>query len=149
MKFPAALLVLLGLVTVSAKDKDARLPDPAHDKVFVLEPMKVDGKPIISFAIDITVYADPGTKKVKRIFISHVYPDTDAARSGLQRGDEIVQLDGVAVTELDARVAPDSALGRVFLNRNPGQPLDLEVLVRRPEKFTLHAQRATLEDLLR
>ena len=149
MKFPAALLVLLGLVTVSAKDKDAPLPDPAHDKVFVLEPMKVDGKPIISFAIDITVYADPGTKKVNRIFISRVYPDTDAARSGLQRGDEIVKIGGIAVTELDSRVAPDSALGRIFLNRDPGEPLDLEVLVRRPERFTLRAQRGSLPDQLR
>jgi len=146
------LLIFIALVSAgaaAAKQKEPRLPDPANDKVLVLEPLKVEGQPLISYAIDITIYADPKTKKVNRIFIARVLPHTDAEQAGLQRGDEIVKIGGIAVTELDSRVAPDSALGRIFLNRDPGEPLDLEVLVRRPERFTLRAQRGSLPDQLR
>ncbi len=67
----------------------------------------------------------------------------------MPRGDEIVKLGGVTVTEFDSQVARDSPLGRIFLNRTPGEPLDLEVLVRRPEKITLRTTRGSLADRLR
>ncbi len=149
MKSLPLLLALLCLATVSAKDKETKLPDPANDKVYVLEPYKIEGKPILSFAVDIVIYADPKTRQVNHIFISRVLPDTDAERAGLQRGDEIVKIGGKQVEGMDSRVAPGTELGRIFLNREPGEPLDFEIIVRRPEKFTLHAQRGSLADRLR
>jgi len=133
------LLTFVCLAAVSGEDK--KTPTPENEKVIVLEPFKIKGSPVISFAIDITVYADPETKKVNRIFISRVLPDSDAEKAGLQAGDEIVKLDGITVKELDAVVSINSPLGRIFLNRRPGEPLKLEVLTRRAEQFTLHAQR--------
>lgn len=149
MKAAFPLLALLCLAPVFAKDKDAGPPGAADDKVLVLEPYKIQGSPVLSFAFDITVYGDPKTKTVTRIFIARVVPNTDAEKAGLQRGDEIVKLNGVPVKGLEARISPDSALGQIFLNREPGEPLDLEVIVHRAEKFTLRAQRPTLEDRLR
>lgn len=115
----------------------------------ILEPMKITGTPIISYAIDIWIYQDPATKKVDRIFISKVWPNTDAAAAGLQVGDEILRIDGVPVKDFPAAVSVDSRLGKLFLNRRPGDPLKLEVLTRRAENVTLRAQRPTLEDNLR
>ena len=149
MKRICLLLALVGLATVSAKDKEARLPDPDKDKVLVLEPLKIEGKPIFSFAFDLTLYADPKTKKVTHLFITHVLPNTDAEDAGLRPGDEIVKIGGVPVTQMDSRVAVDSELGRIFLNREPGQPTNFEILVRRPQKFTLRAQRGSIADRLR
>jgi predicted metalloprotease with PDZ domain len=139
MKAASLLLTLVCVAAAPAKDKNP--PAPPNDKVLVLEPVKIQGSPIISFAIDITVYADPKTKKVNRIFVSHVHPNSDAEKAGLQAGDEIVKLDGVAVKELDSKVSRDSALGRIFLNRTPGEPLRLEALTRRPQQFVIKAQR--------
>ena len=141
MKVASVLLALVCLAPVAGKEKDRPPPPLADDKIVVLEPFKVTGSPIISFAIDIVVYGNPKTKKVNRIFIDRVVPDTDAERAGLQAGDEIVKLDGVAVKDMDAEVSRDSGLGKIFLNRTPGEPLKLEVITRRTEHFTLRAQR--------
>jgi len=143
MKAAFPLLALLCLATVSAKDKPAGPPVANEDKILVLEPFHIQGKPISSYAFDMRIYGDRDTKKVKRILVMRVLPGTDAEKLGLQPGDEIVKIDGVAVKDMDAEVAADSPLGRIFLNRDPGEPLNLEVIVRRSEKFTLHAQRVT------
>ncbi|HEX2862104.1 MAG TPA: PDZ domain-containing protein [Lacunisphaera sp.] len=118
-------------------------PTPTSDRILVLDPIKVHGSPVISFAIDIRIYADPETRKVDRIFITRVLPDTDADRAGLQAGDEIVKLDDVAVKEFEAVVSVETPLGRVLLNRTVGEPLRLEAVTRRTAKFTLRAQRET------
>jgi predicted metalloprotease with PDZ domain len=139
MKAASFLLALVCLATLSGKDKIP--PVVANEKVLVLEPFKVSESPLISYAIDIAVYAEPKTKTVTRIFITRVLEDTDAARAGLQPGDEIVSLDGVPVKGMEARVGPDSALGRFLLNRDHGEKLNFEIITRRTEKVTLRAQR--------
>ncbi|AOS44707.1 PDZ domain (Also known as DHR or GLGF) [Lacunisphaera limnophila] len=140
MKAVPLLIALVCFVQLPAKESSPAVP--AGDKVLVLEPLRIHGSPIISFAIDITVYAHPETKKVNRIFIAKVLPGTDAEKAGLKPGDEIVQLDGVAVTEFDAVVSIESPLGRILLDRDAGEPLKLEVITRRTEQFTLRAQRS-------
>ena len=75
------------------------------------------------------------------IFITKVHPGTDADKAGLQEGDEIVKLDGEPVKGLDPRIVKDSPLGRILLNRTPGEALNLEVITHRKQELTLHAQR--------
>jgi S1-C subfamily serine protease len=139
MKAVFFLPILLTVTSASSREKSP--PPPTSEKVLVLDPIKIHGSPIISFAIDIAVYADPDTKKVDRIFIKRVLPDTDAERAGLQAGDEIVKLDDVAVKEFDAVVSVETPLGKILLNRRPGEPLKLEVIARRTQQFTVRAQR--------
>lgn len=139
MKAVSVLLTLVCLATVSGKDKLP--PAVANEKVLVLEPMKIKETPLISYAIDIAIYADPKTKLVTRIFITRVMEDTDAARAGLQPGDEIVSLDGVPVKGLEPRVGPDSPLGKFLLNRDHGERLNFEIITRRTENVTLRASR--------
>jgi membrane-associated protease RseP (regulator of RpoE activity) len=139
MKAVALLLALACLATVSgAADK---APPPPKDKVLVLDPIRIIEAPIISYAIDIAVYADPKTRLTTNILITRVLPDTDAERAGLQKGDEIVKIDGEPVKGMDSRVGADTQLGRLLLNRTPGDPLKLEIIVRRPQEFTLRANR--------
>ncbi len=148
MKIACFLLLGACIATLAAAKSDTSTA-PANSQVVVLEPMKISGSPIISFAIDIAVYRDPSSKKVNRIFITKVWPGTDAESANLQVGDEIVKIDGVAVKEFDAVVSVESSLGKIFLNRVPGSPLRLEVLTRKTEKVILRAQQDTLADRLR
>ncbi len=141
MKVVPLLLALLCIAHTPLSAAEAP-PSPApQDPVLVLEPLKIHGSPIISYAIDMSVFADPKTKLVSRIFITRVLPGTDAERAGLQAGDEIVKLDGKSVKEFDAVISMESPLGEIFLNRDPGEPLRLEVITRRTQHFTLRAQR--------
>jgi len=139
MKFPVALLFLLLFTAVWGKDT----PPVVNEKPVVLEPFKVRDNAIISFAIDIVIYASPETRTVTHIVISRVRPGTDAERAGLQAGDEIVKLDGEPVKGLDPRVVKDSPLGKILLNRDPGEPLKLEIITHRTEHFVLHAQKGS------
>jgi len=147
MKVASTLLALLCVVPAFAKA--ASPPEKPQDKIVVLEPMKITGSPIISFPIDLRLYSDPDTQKVDRIFITKVWPGTDAEAEGLKVGDEIVKVDGKSVKDFEARVSVDSPLGQVFLNRKPGDTLKLEILTQRMEKITLRAQRPSLTDFTR
>lgn len=149
MKALPCLLALL-LVPAPAREKPGK-ETPADRKpaeeVLTLDPVKVHEKPILSFAVDLAVYADPKTKLVTRVFITGVQPNTDAEHLGLQAGDEIVKIDGQPVAGMDAVVAAETPLGKVLLNRRPGEPLKIEVITRRTQNFTLRAQKGSPLDV--
>jgi len=115
-------------------------PAPAaKEKPIELEPMKIHEKPIIAFAVDIVIYSGTDNQAVTRIFITRVLPDTDAERAGLRQGDEILKLDGTPVKGMDPVVAAGSPLGRLLLNRPPGDTMRFEVFTRRVQEHTLRA----------
>ena len=137
MKLPPVLLALLVLAPAFGKEA----PASVDDKLLKLEPLKIHDNSIIAFAIDIVIYVEPATKKVTHIFITKVHPDTDAAKAGLQEGDEIIKLDGAPVKALDPQIVKDSPLGHILLNRTPGEALNLEIITHRTQNITLQAQR--------
>jgi membrane-associated protease RseP (regulator of RpoE activity) len=142
---PVLAALFLGAVAFAAEPKPAQ----PKDKIVVLEPMKIKGTPLISFAVDLAIYMNPTTRKVERIFITYVREKTDAEAAGLQPGDEIVKLEGIPVKEFDAVVSSESPLGNLLLSRKPGERLKMEIITRRTEQITLEARRATPEDFLR
>jgi S1-C subfamily serine protease len=112
-----------------------------EDKLLILDPMVIRTEPVGSYAIEIGITINADTKKVDRMFITGVREDSDADRAGLQSGDEILKLDGRAVQEFDAIFRKDSPLGRILRDRDPGDPLKLEIRVRRTQTCTLKAQK--------
>lgn len=131
----AALLALLLLPAFSP----ARAAAPAKAPPVKLAPFVVKSDPVNSYAFDLLVNIDKATRKIMRLTITGVQADSDAARAGLQPGDQIVKINGQDVTSLSPQTGPDSELNRLLLNRPPGESLRLEVLTKRTLSVTLHA----------
>ncbi len=140
MKFTPVLVsfALLGLLV--AKEKEP--PAPA-DEIVTLDTFKVRGTPLNSFALSMRILVNAEHKKM-RIVVTEVIENSDAQALGLQVGDEIVRINGEPVEDMDPRVGKDSPLGKVFLNRAPGDTIDLEVVTRRTKEVTLRAKPANL-----
>lgn len=131
------LVALLAVVSVPAAEN----PPTKDDKLLILDPMVIRTVPVGSYPIEIGITINADTKKVDRMFITAVREDSDADEAGLRSGDEILKLDGRSVKEFDATLRKDSPLGRILRNRDPGEPLKLEILVRRTQSYTLRADR--------
>jgi predicted metalloprotease with PDZ domain len=136
MKFIRLLAALLFPVLLCAADN----PLEKGNQVLVLDPMMIRSVPIGSYAIEIGIKINPDTKKVDRMFVTGVRENTDAEDAGLQPGDEILKLDGRSVQEFDGSLRKDGPLSRILIDRDFGEPLKLEILVRRKQTFTLRAQ---------
>ncbi len=137
MKPALIMLALVLSVSLVAKEK---LPAPDTDEIVTLDPFKVHGTAISSYALDLRIVVSSVTKKIISIVITRVEENSDAAALGLQPGDEIMKVDGISVRDMDSKVNRDSQLGRLFLNRRAGEPLKLEVITHRPQQITLRAQ---------
>ena len=118
---------------------DAPNAVPTAEKKVQLAPYAVKGTPLNSYAFDLQVYTDKKTHKVARIFIVRVGDGSDAQKAGLEAGDEIVRIDGTAITEFDPQIGPESRLGQLLVNRRKGDEIDLEVILHRKSKVTLRA----------
>ena len=136
MKFLRLLAALLSPVLLLAADK----PPAKQEQVLVLDPLMIRAEKIGSYAIEIGIKINADTKKVERMFVTGVRENSDAENAGLQPGDEIMKLDGRPVTEFDASLRKNGPLGRILIDRDLGDPLKLEVLVRRTQAFTLRAE---------
>lgn len=138
MKAALTLTVLFLAVLLVAKEKPNLSVVPVEETV-TLETMTVRTTPNISYPIDLSIRRDPSSLKVVRIFITKVWDDPYAENAGLQVGDEIIRINGRAVTEFDARIGQQTELGRLLLNRDPGDRLNLDVVTRRVQSTTLRA----------
>ncbi|HVS50962.1 MAG TPA: PDZ domain-containing protein [Opitutaceae bacterium] len=117
-----------------------RAPDPAaaaRDPFAVLEkkppgvvalaPFRVKEPPLSRFPISFEVVRDPTGQRVTGIVVTEVPRNSTTEQAGVQVGDAIVAIDGRKVQEFAAGVGKDSELGRIFLNREPGDSVDLEI----------------------
>ncbi len=133
-------LALLGLITTAAAQVEKSAPPAAEpaEKVVVMDAFKVQGNAVGNFAITVQVFIDKDTDRMKLI-ISKVAPGSDAERLGLMPSDEIVKIGGLTVADMEPEVGRDSPLGKLLLNRNSGDILDLEVVSHRPRAVKLRA----------
>ena len=123
------LLALAGMLVATGK--------AAGEKAVILEPFSVHGTAQSDFGIDIRIYIDAATKQVESIFITKIIEGSDADDLDLKVGDQILKIDRIPVKGMDSKVSKNSALGRILLNRTPGDLLELEISAKRPGNLTL------------
>lgn len=131
------LLVLLGSLGPLLRASDT---PPTDGTVTKLEPFKVKDDPINSFGFDLLLYQDRKTKKVTHLFFGEIKAGSSAHDLDILPGDQIVKINGRPVTEFAAKIDRDSELGKLLLARQPGEPLDLEIIRHRRETVTVKAR---------
>jgi len=133
----APALLLAAVTAVAAAEKKPAAP-PADPPV-KLAPYAVSSTPVNSYAFDLVVRVSKETGKIVSLTITGVRENSDADEAGLQPGDEITRINGIPVTEMDPKLGPDGQLNKLLLNRPKGERLDLEVIIHRKARATLHA----------
>lgn len=135
---PRLLLLcsLLGLLAPSARAAEPVRPEETVTK---LEPFKVKDDPINCFGFDLMIYQDRKTKKITRMFFGEIKPGSSAHELDILPGDEIVKINGRAVTDFPAKIDNGSELGKLLLARQPGEKLDLEIVRHRRETVIVKA----------
>ena len=113
--------------------------DAAKSPPIRMEPFKVSEDPLDSFGLGLQVIGDPRTHKVLRLLVIAVDPRSEALRSGIKPGDEVVEIDGKPVSAMDGRMARGGELFDLLVNRPPGTRLDLKIVTRVSRELTLHA----------
>ena len=113
---------------------------PPPDTV-ALQPVRIRNTPLTTFPISLRVASSAIDARVATITITAVPRDSEAEDKGIRVGDAIVAIDGRPVAEFPAGVAKDDPLGRIFMNRRPGDKVTLELRSPGDEKtytVTLH-----------
>ena len=92
-----------------------------------LKPFRIREAPVTPFPISIRATWTPAGDRVVAIAVTSVAKDSEAEHKGIQEGDAIVAIDGRKVEDFTAGVGQDDELGRIFLNRHPGDHVTLEL----------------------
>ncbi len=93
-----------------------------------ITPFRVQADPITSFPIALKVHNDGTGARIGRIFVTEVPPDSATEKAGVKIGDEILALDGRAVSAFAPGVGRRSELGLLLIDRPPGTHLTLEII---------------------
>jgi len=114
----------------------------AEDKVVQMEKFVVNGEVQLGFGIGITLWSNKDSHRVMEMYIKGVQPGSRAEQEGLRPGTRIWSVDAVPAESFEATFAPDSALGKKFVNRKRGDTIVLEVKVQteRATRFVVLTQ---------
>jgi hypothetical protein len=119
-------------------------------EVVSLPPFRVKDVPLSKFPITFDVIRSADSKRVSEIVITALTEGSSVEREGtIQVGDRIIAINGRKTQEFAAGVGKDSELGRIFLNRGPGDQVELELLSpRSPKPYTVTLRIPALSFLL-
>lgn len=112
---------------------------PLPDEKIELPKLAVKGTPICSYGIGVVGLREPGTKKIKRLFVEDVAENSPAQHAGIQDGDEILSINGLKVAGMDGYMKPGSQLFELLINQPPGRAIRLEVVIHNVQAVTLKA----------
>lgn len=104
--------------------KTAALPSG----VVTLEPFRVKDVPLSDFPISFEVTRNAGGDRVMRIAVTNVPQGSATEQAGVKAGDAIVAINGRKAQDFAVGVGKNSELGRIFLNRTPGDEVELEIM---------------------
>ena len=134
-------LAILAVLTLGAPAAFADEPEdpPTVPGVVHLPEVEVKTTAYCNFGFGIVVFGDVKAGEIRRILIDEVKNDSAASRMGLQRGDEILSVNGVRVVDMKGGMKGGSDLFRLLINRPPGERIDVEVAVRVVKRVSLIA----------
>lgn len=121
-----ALLVLALAASAFARPKRADFNADAPP--VVLKPFEVKGEPITCFGLALALVVDPQTRRIDRLFVLKVTPDSEASIKGLKAGTEILAADNREIRALAAQFDPGSEFNHLFMNRRAGSRLTLRIV---------------------
>jgi S1-C subfamily serine protease len=133
---PATLMLLacLGPALRAAE------PGPAAVEANITLPkVQVQGNIICNFGFGIVATWDKKTQNIGRVYIEEVVPGSEAEQLGLQRGDEILAINGQRVAAMKGGMQRGSDLFELLGNQPVGRKIDVEVAVRVVKKVVLTA----------
>ena len=111
-----------------------------------LEPYTVKDTPLISYPISFTVTRDRKANHVNEILVSEVPEDSLTEKAGVKPGDIVVRINGRPAESFTAGVSRESELGKIFINRPPGETVQLDLLAaetRKAYSVTLESESVT------
>ncbi len=113
-------------------------------EVLTLAPYKIKQDAATSFPISFRVLGNRETRRVTHLLVTDAdLPDSDP---DLHADDEIVAIDGRPSQQFDSVMARESELGRIFLNRQPGDEVRLDLISARTKKpFTVTLRVASFQ----
>jgi S1-C subfamily serine protease len=122
-------VALLAAAAASASPAEAPQPSRISGPIVAMAPYFVQARPLTCFGLALQTEALVESKKILRMFIREVQPDSEASLAGLAPGTEILNIDGRCVRSFVARFDSESDLGRLFSNRGQGDRIRLVVLL--------------------
>lgn len=96
--------------------------------VIKLDSIRIKDTPLSKFPISIDVLRSLGSNRVSEITVSDVHAGSAAERDGIRVGDKIISVNSRKTQDFAVGVGKDSELGRIFLNRDPGDEVKLELV---------------------
>lgn len=137
-RFPSGAAALALMLAASAFATD-NPKDAKKEAATVMPAFKVQETPIDNFGLQLTGFLNSTTRKVQRLFITAVTPNSEADHSDLKAGDEIVSINGRSIESLNSTLAKGDPLYGYFINRPPGERIDLGIVTRVQRDVSLHA----------
>jgi hypothetical protein len=101
---------------------------PAPTGAVALAPFRVHEDPVTSFPIGMRVTRHNDADRIGRIFVNDVPEGSLTEQLGVKVGDEILRIDGRAVTSFPGGLSRRSDLGKILIDRQPGSTLELELI---------------------
>lgn len=93
-----------------------------------LDPFRVKSDPVTGFPIAFRIEQGAGSNRIKEILVTQVPEGSSTEKAGVKVGDKIVSVNGRKTQDFSVGAGKESELGRIFLNRQPGDEVTLELI---------------------
>jgi hypothetical protein len=126
-----------GILYFGAKDAPAPTRDPfllfrpdapVPEGVVGLTPYRVKEDPVTGFPISFEMEPNRQTGRIAHIRVKEVPPNSITEHEGVCVGDEILAINGRKTQDFLVGTGKKSEIGLIFLNREPGDEVTLEII---------------------
>lgn len=114
--------------TASSPFSALKKAKPAPAGALALQAYRVHEDAITSFPVSLRVTRNSGSDSVAHLIVTEVPPNSSTELAGVKEGDEIISLDGRAVTTFKGAISRVSELGKILIDRRPGSRLEVELI---------------------